>query len=232
MSFTSSKTAKVYNVLLSRFDRVISSDDIKKTAATFQMNPRAALVTLTRSGALEPVVFKGVYYVRNRNERDLHTIEEDPLRILARACNMRLGKDWYFGLATALKLAGVWRQQSLTTITIITKMRVRSKASFAGYVVEFRVLSIESFESMLQGDGVIRFSDPARTMLDFAYFGARRANSDQYPRSLVVAISPRERKRLLEHARQFVSGYPPLYRVFLDRLLSEMKKNEVPTRSG
>jgi len=230
MSFASSKTAKVYNVLLSRFDRVISSNDVRKAAATFQMDPRAALVSLTRSGALEPVVFRGTYYVRNRDERDLRTIEEDPLRILARACNIKVGKNWYFGLATALKLAGVWGQQSLTTITIITKMRVRSKGFFAGYVVEFKLLSIGSFESMIRDDGVIRYSEPVRTLLDLAYFGARRGNSGQYPRSILAAIPPRERKRIVENARQFVNDYPQLYRVFLDRMLLEMKKSEVLAR--
>jgi len=233
MAFPSSKSAKVYNVLLSRFERVVSSDDIKKTATAFQMDPRAALVTLTRNGALEPVVFRGVYYVRNRNERDLRTIQEDPFRIIARACNMRLGKGWYFGLATALKLAGVWGQQSLTTMTIITRIRVQhAKASFAGYAVEFKVLSIPSFEAMLRDDGIIRYSEPVRTLLDFAYFGARRGRSDEYARSVIAAISARERKRLVEQARQSISDYPHLYRVLLDRLLLELKKSEVLTHSS
>jgi hypothetical protein len=232
MAFASSKTAKVYNVLLSRFERVVSSDDIKKTATAFQMDPRAALVALTRNRALEPVVFRGVYYVRNRNERDLRTIEEDPLRIVARACNMRLGIGWYFGLATALKLAGVWGQQSLTTITIITKRRQNPKTAFAGYTVEFKVLSIPSFEAMLQDDGIIRYSQPVRTLLDFAYFGARRGKSDEYARSVIAAISAKERKRLAEQARQSLSEYPQLYRVLLDRLLLELKKSEVPPHSG
>jgi hypothetical protein len=146
---------------------------------------------------------------------------------------MRLGKGWYFGLATALKLAGVWGQQSLTTMTIITKTRVQhAKASFAGYAVEFKVLSIPSFETMLRDDGIIRYSEPVRTLLDFAYFGARRGRSDEYARSVIAAISARERKRLVEQARQSLSDYPHLYRVFLDRLLSELKKSEILAHSG
>ena len=228
-----SKTAKAYNALLSRFERVVSSDDVKKIAAAFQLDSRAALVTLTRNGALVPVVFRGVYYVRNRNERDLRTIEEDPFRTLARACDMRLGKRWYFGLSTALKLANVWGQQSLTTITIITRMRVqRARASFAGYAVEFKVLSISSFDSMLRTDGIIRYSEPVRTLLDFAYFGARHGRSDEYARSVVTAIPATERKRLVEQARRSLSDYPRLYRVFLDRLLLELKRSEVLTDSS
>jgi len=233
MTIPLSKTSKVYNVLLSRFERVVSSDDVKKIAKAFHVNPRAALVTLTRNETLVPVVFRGVYYVRNRNERDLHTIEEDPFRIIARACDIRLGKRWYFGLSTALKLADLWGQQSLTTITIIARMRVQhAKASFAGYAVEFKVLSISSFNSMLVTDGTIRYSEPVRTLLDFAYFGARHARSDEYARSVVAAIPARERKRLVEQARRSLSDYPHLYRIFLDRLLLELKRSDVLTHSS
>src|SRR5208282_925167 len=147
--------------LLSRFERVVTSDDVKKVAEDFKMNPRAGLDGLIRKGTLEPVLFKGIYYVRNREEQNLHTIQEDPIRIIARACNMRIGKDWYFGLATALKLAGLWGQQSLTTITIITKTRVQHpETSFGGYGVEYKAISIPSFKSNLKVDGVIRYSDP------------------------------------------------------------------------
>ncbi len=228
-----SKTAKVYNALLSRFERVVSSDDVRKIAKAFQVDSRATLVTLTRNETLVPVVFRGVYYVRNRNERDLHTIEEDPLRIIARACDMRLNKRWYFGLSTALKLADLWGQQSLTTITIITRMRVQqAKASFAGYAVEFKLLSISSFDSMLVTDGIIRYSGPVRTLLDFAYFGARHGRSDEYARNVVAAIPARERKRLVEQARRSLSDYPHLYHIFLDRLLLELKRSDVLTHSS
>ena len=173
----SSKTGKVYNTLLSRFERIVTSDDVKKVAVDFKMNPRSALVSLKRDGILEPVLFQGVYYVRNRDERDLHTIQQDPLRIIARACDMKLGKDWYFGLATALKLAGVWEQQSLMTITIITKTRIlRRKVSFADYAVEFKVLSIPSFQSNLRVNEGMRYSDPVRTLLDFAYLSGDEEN--------------------------------------------------------
>jgi hypothetical protein len=146
---------------------------------------------------------------------------------------MRLGKGWYFGLGTALKLAGARGQQSLTTMTIITRTRVQhAKTSFAGYAVEFKVLSIPSFEAMLRDDGIVRYSEPVRTLLDFAYFGARRGRSDEYARSVIAAIPARERKRRLEQARQSISGYPHLYRVFLDRLLLELKKSEVLAHSS
>jgi hypothetical protein len=229
----SSKTGKVYNALLSRFERIVTSNDVKRVAVDFKMDPRSALVSLKRDGILEPVLFQGIYYVRNRDERDLHTIQGDPLRIIARACDMKLGKNWYFGLATALKLAGLWGQQSLTAITIITKTRIlRRKVSFADYAVEFKVLSIPSFQSNLHVNESMRYSDPVRTLLDFAYFSARRGESGDYSKNVVAAISRTGRKRLLDQAEQSLADYPQLYRVFLDRLLSELKRNETRSNSS
>lgn len=228
-----SKTAKVYNALLSRSERVVTSDDVKKVAKDFKMNPRAGLDGLIRNGALEPVLFKGIYYVRNRDERDLQTIQEDPLRIIARACNVRIGKDWYFGLATALKLAGVWGQQTLTTITIITKRRVQhSESSFGGYVVEFKAISIPSFESDLRIDGVIRYSDPVRTLIDYAYLGARHGDANDYTRKILADLPRKDRRRLIEQAEQLVAEYPRLYQIFLDRLLMGLRNGEIRTNSG
>jgi predicted transcriptional regulator of viral defense system len=228
----SSKTGKVYNALLLRFGRIVTSDDVKKVAADFKMDPRSALVSLKRDGILEPVLFQGIYYVRNREERDLHTIQEDPLRIMARACDVKLGKDWYFGLATALKLAGVWEQQSLTTITIITKKRIlRRKVFFADYAVEFKVLSIPSFQSNLRVNEGMRYSDPVRTLLDFAYLSARSGELGEYPRNVVAAILKTGRRDLIDQAEKSLDDYPQLYRVFLDRLLSELKRSEIRSNS-
>jgi hypothetical protein len=228
-----SKTAKVYNALLSRSERVVTSDDIKKVAKDFRMNPRAGLDGLTRNGGLEPVLFKGIYYVRNRDEQQLQTIQEDPLRIIARACNAKIGKDWYFGLATALKLAGAWGQQTLTTITIITKKRIQhSRSSFGGYTVEFKAISIPSFESDLRIDGDMRYSDPVRTLLDYAYLGARHGDAIDYPRKIISDIPRKDRKRLIEQAEQLVAEYPRLYQIFLDRLLMELRNSEMRSNSG
>jgi hypothetical protein len=228
-----SKTGKVYNSLLSRSERVVTSDDIKNVAKQFKMNARAGLDGLIRNGALEPVLFKGIYYVRNRDEQELQTIRVDPLHIIARACNVRIGKDWYFGLATALKLAGAWGQQTLTTITIITKKRIQhSRSSFGGYAVEFKAISIPSFESNLRIDGEIRYSDPVRTLLDYAYLGARHGDSVDYTKQIISDIARKDRKRLLEEAEQLVAEYPRLYQIFLDRLLMELRNSEVRPNSG
>src|SRR3989344_8702024 len=129
---------KVYNTLVERNDKIITTKDIKETAKLLKVDYSAAFVGLNRWAVLVPAVFKGVYYLKNREERDLGTIKEEPLSIVASACNLKLGENWYFGLATALQLSGLWDQQTLTSITVISKKRVYGpKPKVAGMGVEF-----------------------------------------------------------------------------------------------
>ena len=221
MAFAHTKAGRVYNALLERGDNVIATKEIKGVCKLLKIGFNAAFAGLTRRNALVPVVFKGVYYLKNREERDLGTIKEDPLSIVARACNLKLGGDWYFGLATALQLAGLWEQQTLTTITVITKKRVSGHAEkkVAGMNVEFKQLAKVRFDKLVKQKGVMRYSDPARTIVDYAYFTARSKQSREYAKTIfkVVAEKTGGRERLFEKAMPLIAGYPRLYAVFLEK---------------
>jgi len=218
MAFSSSKAGRVYNVLLERNDRVVSTNEIRAACNLLKLDFKVVLVGLNRAKVLEPVIFKGVYYVKRREEKDLGVIKEGPLNVIARACSLKLKKNWYFGLATALKLSGLWEQQTLATATIITKKRVqRANTSFAGMAVEFKQLSGVSFNELVRQKGVLRYSRPARTMLDYAYFGARSKNSLDYAKTILKEISRKTvgEARLMDQASKLVDQYPGLYQVFL-----------------
>ncbi len=218
MVFSSSKAGRVYNVLLERNDRVVSTKEIKAACNFLKLDFKVVMVGLTRAKVLEPAVFKGVYYVKRRDEKDLGTIKEDPLKVIARACNLKLEKNWYFGLATALKLSHLWGQQTLATATVISKKRVqRAEISFAGMNVEFKQLSGVSFKELVRQKGAIRYSRPARTMLDYAYFSARNRKSLEYAKTILRGITRKTvgEKNLMEGAARLVDQYPGLYKVFL-----------------
>lgn len=137
VAFKSSKAGRVYNVLVLRREKIISSRELREACKRLGVGFKTALAGLSRAGAVEPVLFKGVYYVRSPEELQLGTIRQDALDVIAGACSLKLKDDWYFGLATALMLSGLWKQQHLATLSVICKKRVkRCKASFAGFNVE------------------------------------------------------------------------------------------------
>ena len=218
---TGTAAGKVYNALLERADRVISTKEIGEACKLLKIDFNTAFVGLTRWKVLAPVAFKGVYYLRNREERDLGTIKEDPLSIVARACNLKLKKAWYFGLATALHIAGLWEQQTLTTITVVSKKRIfgLKEKKIAGMKVEFKQLAKVRFDKLVRQQGIIRYSDPSRTILDYAYFNARNKESLEHAKTIFKSIAEKTggEEKLIEKAKPLIADYPNLYAVFLKK---------------
>jgi len=220
MAFQSSKAGKVYNVLILRSNKVVSSSEIREACRLLGVGFKSAWAGLERAGALEPVLFKGVYYVRSPEERQLGTIQQDVFDVIAQACNLKLEENWYFSLATALLLNGLSEQQHLTTVTIACKKRVkRRKTSFAGLSVEFKQLTGVPFNKLIRRVGVKRFSEPARTLADYAYFNARSKAND-YSSVIwqdVYAKTP-GKERLLRQLTSLVGDYPKPYAVLMKQL--------------
>lgn len=219
MVFSESMAGKVYNVLLERNDQVLETKEIRAACELLKLDFTTVLVGLTRAEVLEPVVFKGVYYVRNREEKDLKTVKGDPLEVVAKACNLRLKAGWYYGLSSALKILGAWDQQTLASLTVISKKRVnRANASFAGMTVEFKLSGVP-FNAHVRTKGVIRYSDPTRTLLDYAYFGAVNKESVDYAKTVLKELAKTKigEEKLLKSASLLANKYPGLYSKFLKK---------------
>lgn len=226
MAFQSSKAGKVYNVLILRSEKVISSEEIREVCKLLGVDFKTALAGLSRASVLEPVLFKGVYYVRSPEERQLGTTQKDAVEVVAKACNLKLKEDWYFGLATALMLAGLSEQQHLTTLTIISKKRVkRYRTSFGGLAFEFKQLSGVFFDKMIRKEGTKRFSEPARTLADCAYFNARKKASD-YSNVIISEVysKTKDKEKLLRQLISLVGRYPKWYAVLMKEIFEGLKK--------
>ena len=217
MAFQSSKAGKVYNVLILRPEKVVSSDELNEVCKLLGVDFKTALAGLSRAGVLETVLFKGVYYVRSPEERQLGTIQQDALDIIAQACNLKLKKNWYFGLSTALMLAGLSEQQHLAIITVISKKRVkRYRTSFANLTVEFKQLSGVPFSKFVKQSGVKRFSEPSRTLADYAYF-TTKSKSNGYADVIRkdVYAKTRDKNRLVRQIASLVGEYPKSFSVLM-----------------
>ncbi|MBI3588717.1 hypothetical protein HY995_04225 [Candidatus Micrarchaeota archaeon] len=226
MAFQSSKAGKVYSVLILRSGKVVSTDEIKDACKLLGVDFKTALAGLSRAGVLEPVLFKGVYYVRSPEERQLNTIQEDALDVVAKACNLKLKDNWYFGLAAALELAGLSEQQHLSTLTVIAKKRVkRYRTAFGGLVFEFKRLSGVPFNKLVRKEGAKRFSEPARTLADYAYFNAR-SKAGGYSRVILPEVysKTRDRDKLLRQLISLAGKYPKWYAVLMKEAFERLRK--------
>lgn len=98
----------VSEILLKRGKRICTSGDVKDIVKS---NYLAWLANLVNTRWLMPLKgFRGIYYVRDPEERTRSFLKMDSFAVLSSALNSLFGRNWYFGRVTALSLTGFIHQ--------------------------------------------------------------------------------------------------------------------------
>ncbi len=212
MVFLGSKKEKVHLALVIRKKKQVTTGELTEVVSKFGFDVGVMRVMLVRSGILVPLLFRHQYYVRDMNELASRSVP-DPLVLAELSCRQKFGKEWYFGLNTALKLNGLAGVQTQTAAFIVTRKPVRpSKRKFLGLGFNFSTIRGVPFsEGVVERDG-LRYSGVSRTVLDFLHFGVK--NGDTKYAQLVLS-------EVLEgpSKREFCHGYPRLLKLYPTRVL-------------
>lgn len=177
MRYLDEKAGKIHFSMTSRKLRCVSTKDIEELCSRFGFSPANVRTVLIRKGALVPLFFKGIFYVRTSSELLTKTLPLDSLILATLACNKKFGKEWYFGLQTALKLNELAGVQTSTKTFIITKKQVRSKIHSMGSMeFIFSKIKVSSDNGIIEKNG-LRYSDPVRTVLDFLHLGIKKKDT-------------------------------------------------------
>jgi|GEM_PF-1254900 len=202
MRYLDEKAGKIHFSMTNRKLRCVSTKDIEELCSHFGFSPTNVRTILIRKGALVPLFFKGIYYVRTSSELLTKTLPLDSLILATLACDKKFGKDWYFGLQTALKLNELTGVQTSTKIFIITKKQVRSKIRSMGSMeFIFSKIKISSDDGIIEKNG-LRYSDPVRTVLDFLHLGIKKKDTTYAEVVLDAVIELNKRKFQSEVKRQ------------------------------
>ena len=194
MRYLDEKAGKIHFSMTSRKLRCVSTKDIDELCGRFGFSSTNVRTTLIRKGALVPLFFKGIFYVRTSSELLTKTLPLDSLILATLACNKKFGKDWYFGLQTALKFNELSGVQTSTKTFIITKRQVRSNIrSMGGMEFAFSKIKIYSDNGIIEKNG-LRYSDPVRTVLDFLHLGIKKKDTTYAEVVLDVVIELNRQK--------------------------------------
>ncbi|MEW5955466.1 MAG: hypothetical protein AB1626_02930, partial [Candidatus Micrarchaeota archaeon] len=123
----------ISEVLLKGGKRVCASADIRELAGRDYLSTLSNLINTRWLVPLKGL--KGVYYVRDPEERVKSFFKLDSFSILASALNTALGSQWYFGRLTALSLAGFIHQPVSTYYVVNKKISRRFDSPIFGGVV-------------------------------------------------------------------------------------------------
>ncbi len=168
--------------------KVITRAEMEKSCEKFGRDVRATVNFMISYGYLVRIL-RGLYYVKTVEEFKLKKAL-DIYRILSLGME-KLKVKWYFGLYTALTLNGLTHEH-FDVIFVVNDSIFRPKEiKVAGERVKFLKLKMGLFGFGVVEKGVIKFSDPEKTLLDFVYISRYRSLPKERIESMVEEYSGR-----------------------------------------
>jgi len=117
-------------------------------------------------------IFRGVYYLRNYEEKKLNSLKYSPYELLALGLEKK-GIKWYFGLNTALKFLGLTHEVFPVNIVINNKFNRTKPMKIAGSSFFFIKLKPDLFfeikETKTNNNICLYHSGLEKTLLDMIY---------------------------------------------------------------
>ncbi len=158
-------------------------------------------------------IFKGIFYLRPLEELELGRRKYNHLELVARGLAIKKVSSWYFGLHTALKLNNMTHEHFSIEEVVSDRIFRAKPVKIAGYPFKFIKLS-----PTLLGFGVIerngvRYSDPEKTLLDFAYLWRYNGVPNE---KIIADISDWARGISKSRLKEYARRYPSTVRKIID----------------
>ena len=117
-------------------------------------------------------IFRGVYYLKDYEEKKLNSLKYSPYELLALGLEKKNVK-WYFGLNTALKFLGLTHEVFPINIVINDKFNRTKPMKIAGsnfFFIKLKPSLFFDIKKEKTGNNVfLYFSDLEKTLLDLIY---------------------------------------------------------------
>jgi hypothetical protein len=178
-------------------DRTIASaEEVKDLCAVAELDYDNVVDYLGRTRHIDTVM-RGIFYVRSPEEVELGRISRPLNEIIAMAMEKRGITNWYFGLETALKYNHMTHQYFDITWVISDSYRTTKTVDITWVISDSyrttktvvmlgkRIHYLRWKEDLLTfgiiKKGIIRHSDPEKTLLDLAYRESYNGNDPTVP---------------------------------------------------
>lgn len=114
-------------------------------------------------------IFKGIYYIKSLEEFELGKTKYNHLELVAKGLELKGVKNWYFGLHTALKHNNMTHEYFTIDEVISDSIFRANPVNIVGYKFKFIKLAHPLIKFGIKSKGLLRYSDPEKTILDFVY---------------------------------------------------------------
>ena len=162
---------KIDTILREAKGKILTRKDFDSLAAKYKFNKDILRRVMLNKGYLI-TIFRGVYYLKDYEEKKLNSLKYSPYELLALGLEKKNVK-WYFGLNTALKFLGLTHEVFPVNIVINDKFNRTKPMKIAGSSFFFMKLKPSLFFDIKKentGNNIsIYYSNIEKTLLDIIY---------------------------------------------------------------
>ncbi len=146
----------------------VTAKELKEYCKLFKMKYDSVIHYLLKMKYMTRI-FRGIFYIKSLEEAKMKKSKYNHLELVAKGLELKGVKNWYFGLHTALKLNNMTHEYFVID-EVVSDSLFRSKpVSIAGYKFRFVKISPSLFDFGMNKYNDLPYSDPEKTILDFAY---------------------------------------------------------------
>lgn len=190
--------------LLMRKERYISAEELKEECAKLKMPYLTAIKYLYIYKYLTRIV-RGFFYIPTIEQRKLFTGRPSVFDAIKRAMEYKKIKNWYFGLETAIKWAGI-THEVFTIHYVVSDTIFRAKPmTILGSRVHFVKLKKELVKfGIKKTKNGLPYSDLEKTLLDIIHLRKYAGKNDQNIRDYVIEwFDEANQKKIHKYAKQY-----------------------------
>src|SRR3989344_5879855 len=159
---------KIDTILREAKGKILTRKDFDSLASKYKFDKNTLRKVMLNKGYLL-TIFRGIYYLKNYEEKKLSSLKYSAYELLALGLEKR-GIKWYFGLNTALKFLGLTHEVFPVNIVINDKFNRTKPMKIAGSSFFFMKLKPSLFfdikKESTRNDISLYYSNTEKTMLD------------------------------------------------------------------
>ena len=162
---------KIDTILREAKGKILTRKDFDSLATKYKFDKDTLRKVMLNKGYLI-TIFRGVYYLKDYEEKKLNSLKYSPYELLALGLEKK-GVKWYFGLNTALKFIGLTHEVFPVNIVINDKFNRPKPMKISGSSFFFVKLKPSLFFDMKKENTTnnisLYYSNIEKTLLDLIY---------------------------------------------------------------
>jgi len=160
-------------------------------------------------------IFRGIFYVKTAEELYSKHAKYNHLELVAKGLELKNVTNWYFGLYTALKINNMTHEYFTIDDVLNDSIFRQNPMSINGRKFNFIKISKKLLNIGIKKHGMINYSDPEKTILDFIYLW--KYNGKQNKR-IVMDISEWANNLSKIKLKKYSKHYPKSVQKIIDEV--------------